>query len=252
MDLSKLTTRSQQALVAARDQATARNHGGIYPAHLLRALVAQTEGLVLPVLQGLGIAPNEVRQAAEVELNKLPVVYGGAEPQMTQDLARVLEGADKERTDFRDDYISVEHLLLGLAESPDATGRALRDLGVSKNEILEALKGLRGNQRITTADPEATFQALEQYGRDLTTVAEQGKLDPVIGRDEEIRRVIQVLSRRTKNNPVLIGEPGVGKTAIVEGLARRISDGDIPDSLKDRRIVALDLASDAGRGQVPR
>ncbi len=243
MDLSKLTTRSQQALVAARDQATARNHGGIYPAHLLRALVAQTEGLVLPVLQGLGTAPNDVRQAAEVELNKLPVVYGGAEPQMTQDLARVLEAANKERTDFRDDYISVEHLLLGLAESPDATGRALRDLGVSKNQILEALKGLRGNQRITTADPEATFQALEQYGGDLTTVAEQGKLDPVIGRDEEIRRVIQVLSRRTKNNPVLIGEPGVGKTAIVEGLARRIADGDIPDSLKDRRIVALDLGA---------
>ncbi len=243
MDLSKLTTRSQQALVAARDQATARNHGGIYPAHLLRALVAQTEGLVLPVLQALGTAPNDVRQAAEVELNKLPQVYGGAEPQMTQDLARVLEVADQHRSDFRDDYISVEHLLLGVAESADAAGRALRELGVTKTAILDALKGLRGNQRITTADPEATFQALEQYGRDLTAVAEQGKLDPVIGRDEEIRRVIQVLSRRTKNNPVLIGEPGVGKTAIVEGLAGRIADGDVPESLKGRRIVALDLGS---------
>jgi ATP-dependent Clp protease ATP-binding subunit ClpB len=162
---------------------------------------------------------------------------------MTQDLARVLEVADQHRSDFRDDYISVEHLLLGVAESADAAGKALRDLGVTKNAILDALKGLRGNQRITTADPEATFQALEQYGRDLTAVAEQGKLDPVIGRDEEIRRVIQVLSRRTKNNPVLIGEPGVGKTAIVEGLAGRIADGDVPESLKGRRIVALDLGS---------
>ena len=189
------------------------------------------------------MAPNDVRQLAEVELNKLPKVYGGADPQMTPDLARVLEVADRRRVDFGDEYISVEHLLLGLAESNDAIGLGLREMGVSANAILEGLKGLRGNQRITSADPEATFAALEQYGRDLTAVAEQGKLDPVIGRDDEIRRVIQVLSRRTKNNPVLIGEPGVGKTAIVEGLARRIADGDIPESLKGRRIVALDLGA---------
>jgi ATP-dependent Clp protease ATP-binding subunit ClpB len=243
MDLSKLTTRAQQALVAARDQATARNHGGIHPAHLLRALVAQTEGLVLPLLQAIDVAPNDVRQLAEVELNKLPQVYGGSEPQMTQDLARVLEIADQRRSDFKDDYISVEHLLLGLAESTGPVGNALRDLGVRSEVILEGLKNLRGNQRITSADPEATFQALEQYGRDLTAVAREGKLDPVIGRDEEIRRVIQVLSRRTKNNPVLIGEPGVGKTAIVEGLALRIANRDIPESLKDRRIIALDLGA---------
>ncbi len=243
MDLSKLTTRAQQALVAARDQATARNHGGIHPAHLLRALVAQTEGLVLPLLQAIEIAPNDARQVAEVELNKLPQVYGGSEPQMTQDLARVLEIADKRRSEFKDEYISVEHLLLGLAESSDPVGKALRDLGVRSEVILEGLKNLRGNQRITSADPEATFQALEQYGRDLTAAARDGKLDPVIGRDEEIRRVIQVLSRRTKNNPVLIGEPGVGKTAIVEGLALRIANGDIPESLKNRRIVALDLGA---------
>ncbi len=243
MDLAKLTTRSQQALVAARDQAQARNHSGIYSAHLLRALVAQTEGLVLPVLSALSIAPNDVRQLAETELNKLPKVYGGAEPQMTPDLARVLETADKRRIDFGDEYISLEHLLIGLAESQDSVGAGLRNLGVTANAILEGLKGLRGNQRITSADPEATFAALEQYGRDLTSIAEQGKLDPVIGRDDEIRRVIQVLSRRTKNNPVLIGEPGVGKTAIVEGLARRIADGDIPESLKGRRIVALDLGA---------
>ncbi|MGQ0849305.1 MAG: ATP-dependent chaperone ClpB [Actinomycetota bacterium] len=243
MDLSKLTTRSQQALLAARDQATARNHGGIYPAHLLRALVAQTEGLVLPLLQAIRVAVGDVRQAAEIELNKLPLVYGAAEPQMTQDLARVLEIADDRRNEFRDEYISVEHLLLGLAESGDAVGKALRDLGATSDAVLEGLKGVRGNQRITSQDPEATFQALEQYGRDLTAIARQGKLDPVIGRDDEIRRVIQVLSRRTKNNPVLIGEPGVGKTAIVEGLADRIADGDVPETLKHRRIVALDLGA---------
>jgi ATP-dependent Clp protease ATP-binding subunit ClpB len=243
VDLSQLTTRSQQALLAARDQATARNHGGIHPAHLMRALVAQTEGIVLPLLQAIGVAPNDVRQAAEVELNKLPQVYGGAEPQMTQDLARVLETADRRRVEFKDDYISVEHLLLGLAESTDPAGEALRSLGATSAAILEGLRTVRGNQRITSPEPEATFQALEQYGRDLTAIARQGKLDPVIGRDDEIRRVIQVLSRRTKNNPVLIGEPGVGKTAIVEGLARRIADGDVPETLKNRRIVALDLGA---------
>jgi len=243
VDLSRLTTRSQQALLAARDQATARNHGAMYPAHLLRALVAQTDGLVMPLLTALEVAPNDVRQAAEVELGKLPQVFGGEEPQMTPDLATVLETADKRRSEFKDDYISVEHLILGLAESNDATGQALRQLGVTPQAILEGLKALRGNQRITSADPEATFQALEQYGRDLTAMARQGKLDPVIGRDDEIRRVIQVLSRRTKNNPVLIGEPGVGKTAIVEGLARRIADGDVPETLKSKRIVALDLGA---------
>jgi len=243
VDLSRLTTRSQQALVAARDQATARNHAAMYPAHLLRALVAQTDGLVLPLLTALEVSPNDVRQAAEVELGKLPQVFGGSEPQMTPDLARVLETADKRRSEFKDDYISVEHLILALAESNDATGQALQHLGVTPQAILEGLKALRGNQRITSADPEATFQALEQYGRDLTAMARQGKLDPVIGRDDEIRRVIQVLSRRTKNNPVLIGEPGVGKTAIVEGLARRIGDGDVPETLKSKRIVALDLGA---------
>jgi ATP-dependent Clp protease ATP-binding subunit ClpB len=243
MDLSKLTTKSQQALVAARDQATARNHSGIFPAHLMRALTAQTDGIVFPLLQALDVTPAAVRSASEAILTKLPQVYGGSEPQMTPDLARVLEQADARRNELKDDYISVEHLVLSLAESADPAGRALNDLGITTVRILEALKAVRGNQRVTSADPETTFQALEQYGRDLTAMAQQGKLDPVIGRDEEIRRVIQVLSRRTKNNPVLIGEPGVGKTAIVEGLARRIADGDVPEGLKEKKLIALDLSA---------
>jgi ATP-dependent Clp protease ATP-binding subunit ClpB len=243
MDLSKLTTKSQQALVAARDQATARNHSGIFPAHLMRALTAQTDGIVFPLLQALDVTPAAVRSASEAVLAKLPQVFGGSEPQMTPDLARVLEQADARRNELKDDYISVEHLILSLAESADPAGRALNELGITTVRILEALKAVRGNQRVTSADPEATFQALEQYGRDLTAMAQQGKLDPVIGRDEEIRRVIQVLSRRTKNNPVLIGEPGVGKTAIVEGLARRIADGDVPEGLKEKKLIALDLSA---------
>ncbi len=243
MDLNRLTNKSQQALVAARDQAQARNHSGIHPAHLLRALIAQTDGIVLPLLQAIGVQPPAVRSAVESILAKMPQVYGGTDPQMTPDLSRVLEDAERRRVELKDDYISVEHLVLALAMSDDAAGRALRDLGIDQPAVLEGLKTVRGNQRVTSADPEDTLNALEKYGRDLTEVARQGKLDPVIGRDDEIRRVIQVLSRRTKNNPVLIGEPGVGKTAIVEGLAGRIADGDVPEGLKSRRIVALDLAS---------
>ena len=243
MDLSRLTNRAQQALLAARDQATARNHSGIFPLHLLRALIAQADGVVPPLLQAVKINPPALRAAVESALGSLGQVFGGAEPQMTPDLARILETAEERRAEFKDEYVSVEHLFLAVLVSDDDAGRILRDHGATAESALAALAEIRGHQRVTSQDPEATFNALEQYGRDLTEAARRGKLDPVIGRDEEIRRLIQVLSRRTKNNPVLIGEPGVGKTAIVEGLARRIADGDVPEGLKDRRIVALDLGS---------
>ena len=194
MDMNKLTNKSQQALIAARDQAQARNHSGIHPAHLLRALIAQTDGIVLPLLQAMGIQPPAVRSAVEEILSKMPHVYGGTDPQMTPDLARVLEEADRRRVELKDDYVSVEHLFLALALSDDAAGRALRDLGIDRPAIMEGLKTVRGNQRVTSTDPEDTINALEKYGRDLTEIARQGKLDPVIGRDDEIRRVIQVLS----------------------------------------------------------
>jgi ATP-dependent Clp protease ATP-binding subunit ClpB len=243
MDPQKLTSRSQQALLDARGQAERRHHAEIHPAHLLLALLGQAEGLVYPLLDALGVQPTPLRREIEAGLDAVPKVYGAAEPAVGAALSRVLAAAEALRVEFKDDYLSVEHLLLALSESTEPAGEALRRAGFTKAAALEALVRLRGSSRVTSPDPEATFNALEQYGRDLTEMARQGRLDPVIGRDDEIRRVIQVLSRRTKNNPVLIGEPGVGKTAIVEGLARRIADGDVPEGLKDRRIVALDLAS---------
>ena len=220
-----------------------RNNAAIEPAHMVMALLGQTDGLVYPLLARMGIQPAEVRAQAERALNALPKVYGATEPGLSPELNRVLEAADTARGDLKDDYVSVEHLLLALSESSDPMGVELRRVGIDRQRLLEALAAVRGAQRVTSPDPESTFNALEQYGRDLTELARRQKLDPVIGRDEEIRRVIQVLSRRTKNNPVLIGEPGVGKTAIVEGLARRVADGDVPTSLTDKRIIALDLGA---------
>ena len=243
MNPEKLTARSREAILSATQIARDHNHGLVQPAHLTLALLGQAEGIVYPVLDRLGLRPLELRRAIEEILDREPRVFGDIETGASPDLNLVLANADRHRSSLRDDYLSVEHLLLALAEDTTPTGEALREAGLDSTAILEALQTLRGNQRVTSDDPESTFNALEQYGRDLTADARKGGLDPVIGRDDEIRRVIQVLSRRTKNNPVLIGEPGVGKTAIVEGLARRVADGYVPEGLKTKRIISLDLSS---------
>ena len=239
----KLTSMTREALLRANELARSYHHGSVFPEHLALAVLGQQKGIVYPLLDRLGVAPLELRRGIEALLDGQPKVYGDAEAETSPELGRSLNAADRHRSQMGDDYLSVEHLILGLAESKGALGDLFRSQGLTTAAILEALQSLRGARRVTSEDPEATMNALEQYGSDLTQLAREGKLDPVIGRDDEIRRVIQVLSRRTKNNPVLIGEPGVGKTAIVEGLARRIADGDVPEGLKTKRIVALDLGS---------
>ncbi len=244
MRYDKLTIKSQEALAEAQSLATARGHSEIQPAHLLRALLAQPEGSTVPVLQKLGISLDRLQGAIETHLAQIPKVTGGAQPQLSRATAHVLEAAFAEAEALKDEYVSTEHLLLAiLGEKQDPAARALREAGAGREAVLKALAGVRGGARVTDPDPESKYQALEKFGRDLTDVARKGKIDPVVGRDEEIRRLVQVLSRRTKNNPVLIGEPGVGKTAIAEGLAQRIVAGDVPESLKDRRLVALDIGA---------
>jgi ATP-dependent Clp protease ATP-binding subunit ClpB len=243
MDLNTFTHKGQEAVGGALTEAKNRHHQAAAPEHLLLALLGQGDGLVYPLLSQLGLDPAALRRGLDDTLGKVPRVFGDATTAFSPDLARVLEAADTERAAMKDDYTSVEHLLLALATAPGPAGEALRAAGATREAMLAALAEVRGAARVTSQDPEATFNALEQYGRDLVEEARRGKLDPVIGRDEEIRRVIQVLSRRTKNNPVLIGEPGVGKTAIVEGLAGRIVAGDVPEGLKSKRIVALDLSA---------
>ncbi len=243
MDFNAFTQKSQQAVLSARDLATQRTQPYVEPEHLLAGLLAQTHGLIYPLLAKLDIHATDITRPVERTLAAIPTIVGGSEASFSPESLAVFEGAENERRALKDDYISVEHLLLALSVSAGSTGAILRRAGVTKDAILGALTEVRGSQRITSQNPEDTFAPLEKYGRDLTELAKQGKLDPVIGRDEEIRRTIQVLSRRTKNNPVLIGEAGVGKTAIVEGLAQRIIEGDVPEGLKNKRIVGLDMGT---------
>jgi ATP-dependent Clp protease ATP-binding subunit ClpB len=248
MDINRLTEKSQEASRNAQTLALRRNHQAVDVEHLLAALVEEQDSLASAFLAAAGIAPSAVRERMAEELNRIPRVSGpGTEVQqvyVTQRLARTLTEAEDEAKALKDEYVSAEHLLLAMLEdNAGATGKVLRSVGLSRERLLHAIRKVRGSQRVTSPNPEATYQALERYGRDLTKLAAQGKLDPVIGRDDEIRRVIQVLSRRTKNNPVLIGDPGVGKTAIVEGLAQRIVRGDVPENLKNRRLIVLDMGA---------
>ena len=242
MNLDRYTEKAQEAIIQAQQIAQSLNHQAIEPAHLLQALLQQEEGVVPAIVTRVAGSPLALLDEVQKDLQNRPRVYGGgAQVGLSRPANEVLTAAERYGKGMQDEYTSTEHLLLGLTESVE--GKRLSQYGLTKDAILKALVSVRGSQRVTSQNPESTYQSLEKYGRDLTALARQGKMDPVIGRDEEIRRVVQILSRRTKNNPALIGEPGVGKTAIVEGLAQRIVNGDVPEGLKHKRLVQLDMGA---------
>jgi len=247
MRIDKFTQKMQEALQAAQDLASHSNHQEITNEHFLSALLDQGEGIARPLLEKIGVPIDRLRERLQSELDQRPKVHGAAvDLRLSNELRTVLDGAEKEMSKLKDEFTSAEHYLLALSAVPSSgipSASLFKEFGVTRDKLMQALQQVRGSQRVTDQNPEGKYQSLEKYGRDLTELARRGKIDPVIGRDNEIRRIMQVLSRRTKNNPVLIGDPGVGKTAIVEGLARRIISGDVPESLKNKRLIAMDIGA---------
>src|SRR3954468_21366723 len=245
MNINKYTEKAQEAILAAQQLADREGNPEILPEHVLLTLSEQREGIVPEIVRKMNVDPAAISTAVRAELDKLPRAHGGSQPGLSARLRKVTDSAESEAERLKDEYVSTEHLFVAIASegSRSPSVRLLGQRGITKDAILQAMTAARGSEPVPSQNPEGPYQSLARYGRDLTDLARKGKLDPVIGRDDEIRRVIQVLSRRTKNNPVLIGEAGVGKTAIAEGLARRIIDGDVPETIKRKRIVTLDMGA---------